>query len=140
METVIKFRAWDKKTAKMSPDFHLFGEFTLMGAVHDWQHEEAFAIGVSDYEDSLGRLNDLEIMQFTGLLDRNNVEIYEGDIVTAYFHKERGSPNYAPIVFKNGAFLWHDKPLAFDEEDNSLIGTDWAIVVGNIHENPHLLQ
>lgn len=62
-----------------------------------------------------------ELMQFTGLHDRNGKEIYEGDIVK----------------------LYHDKLGVYWDKDGhwSHCGLlDLSEVIGNIHENPELLE
>ncbi|WP_101690711.1 YopX family protein [Dysgonomonas massiliensis] len=78
--------------------------------------------------------------QFTELKDINGIEIYEGDICKIYFNY--CSDKIGVVYFENGCFYVDDKhpsgnlPLkSFREgEDNTLE------VIGNIHDNPELLQ
>ena len=56
----IKFRAWDKVNNKM----------------YDWKYLFSFKSVCGLFDNS-----NLELMQFTGLLDSSGKEIYEGDIV-----------------------------------------------------------
>lgn len=151
----IKFRAWDKKTLKMSPAFVLFGEFTLLGAVHEWQRESAFDIGLKDYNDSLGRLNNLEIMQFTGLYDKNGKEIYEGDVLefTDKWEWYKGSygikMHFAePERLKELRQQYEKEPMerrviempeCYNWLLSSEVQTYW-LVIGNIYENSELLK
>lgn len=128
----IKFRAWDKVAKAMSPEFVLFGEFTLMGAVHSWQHH----VG-NTAKTSLEALDDLEIMQFTGLKDKNGKEIYEWDIIKWKF-VDAGEPyddmEYTEVVEWDecGFFLDGGAPLT--------VAIDDCEVIGNIYENPELLK
>ena len=81
---------------------------------------------------------DVTLMQYTGLKDRNGVEIYEGDIVgytTNYYGKLR-TDNKQTIKWEDD--MEHDGfgcPLA---TGFLLRGYDWE-VIGNIYENPELL-
>lgn len=86
-----------------------------------------------DEEDNFGSASgesDFKLMQYTGLKDKNGVEIYEGDILD---YQWKSSTRDLLIV------EWSEKDACF------LIGfvkTDYAIaygeVVGNIYENPEL--
>ena len=132
----IKFRAWDEKNKKIS----------IVEKIN-------FLTGEIDTELCLDNENELIIMQFTGLLDKNGKEIYEGDIVRA-----QGQFNqYLQVVeFHNSAETsgrgWvgvnkiiEANPITKSPRENierfSYFSwpSHWEII-GNIHENPELLK
>lgn len=74
------------------------------------------------------------IMQFTGLLDKNGKEIYEGDILRGTSGSIR-----EPVTFSNGRFICdHDK------KGGNYLGTPsfgkYHEIIGNIYQNPELLK
>lgn len=111
----IKFRAFNKRDKRMYQVTGITCSPTLSAwIVNTEEHDELIVSGESG-----------EIMQYTGLKDRNGKEIYEGDIIS--YMQDEDCPK--EVYYKDGAF-W---PIVS-------FGTETAVVVlGNIYENPELL-
>lgn len=130
----LKFRVWDKAAKRMSMPFSLFGEFTLIGAVHSWQRESGLQ------RDSIGALNDLIEMEFTGLKDEKGNDVFEGDILR--FNPDHRFFNWI-VEFNDGCFviinIGVDGYLGdrFKFESSFFSNRE---VIGNIYENPELLK
>ena len=77
----------------------------------------------------------VHVMQFTGLLDNNGAEIYEGDVVTGYCCDYEGP---FEVFFHEGTFsVKADEsyfPCLFECSPEKNVE-----VIGNIYENPELL-
>lgn len=77
--------------------------------------------------------------QYTGLKDKNDKKIFEGDIVRAKDSFFYNDGNYK-IVYMKGSFIALDK----DESEEVTFGKDVSLdafeVIGNIHDNPELLK
>lgn len=81
--------------------------------------------------------SDVIAMQFTGLKDRDGVNIYEGDILET-------SDRIIQVVWHNYAGQWDTDFIRYKGElsSNGLLNLEWkykATVIGNIYENPELL-
>ncbi len=127
----IKFRAYNKDTEKM----YKVGQVSLEKGIWSWEPDDREYIGMSmPYQPSF------VLMQFTGLHDKNNQEIYEGDIV--YCQTKFGKAK-AIIKFINGKFVsFWDSALTHPQNGHCIASYDInsrVEVIGNIYENPGLL-
>jgi uncharacterized phage protein (TIGR01671 family) len=88
--------------------------------------------------------HDIELMQFTGLLDKNGKEIYEGDIVKyarlGYRKNQIGKIRWVDCCFVVVTDLWLRRGLALEQKELiALQGGFETEVIGNVWENPMLL-
>ena len=128
----IKFRAWDKKAKCM----------ISVGKI-SFPANKVFAY--TDDQD-WGLLEDVkisELMQFTGLKDRNGVEIYEGDIVSIKSQYETDQPidTKAKVEFSDGSFRIDFYAMILNWAVLEYTKSNWLIeVIGNIYESKNLLE
>jgi uncharacterized phage protein (TIGR01671 family) len=123
----IKFRVWDKHLNKFHFDINPCEGFWSCDGRPVFCHECESA----DYKD-VNFEDNFIFQQFTGLLDSNGVEIYEGDLC------ETKKPNsYLDGIYE---VTWHKTKGRWHYKDEDLYqvgceGNTKCKVVGNIFEN-----
>jgi len=155
----IKFRAWDKKRKKMIYDYiedksmdrdDTYIMIELDGTVHAYDSDDAGKNGLWEHENDNF---DLEVMQYTGLKDKNGKEIYEGDIIrddwlgTAEIRYNDIIAGYWAKLFKRKKYVsmndidseYIDITL-LAENVGEKAGKIEQEVIGNIYENPELVK
>jgi uncharacterized phage protein (TIGR01671 family) len=167
MNRAIKFRAWSKVYNEMLYDHfalttdgtpyplnYLCGDYAIANSEevegllkrnHDIDYPVVMDFAVFAHED-------LILMQFTGLLDKNGKEIYEGDVVKYTEHPDYTLPSFVAEIAWDAdyaAFVYL-KPVPwepyhvhalFSEHDEILHDVLGHMeVIGNIYENGSLLD
>lgn len=138
----IKFRAWDKTEEKLK----LVGGIVFdKGVITEVDNDDGSLLW-----ESSGIGTNYELMQFSGLHDKNGKEIYEGDICRTSMETQLGK---IQVV---GVMRWQETEARFSIEGETpdfiemknydVLGgavddrADVPEVIGNIYENPELLE
>lgn len=148
MNRELKFRAWHKPTNEMywfdvlnGMKHGTGGGYIPMALVCD-------AITIRTYKDNLKAIDpmDCELMQYTGLQDKNGKEIYEGDILLCheYDSSDIGGKiiqtfKNAVVGFENGSFYYYPKGN-MKQHHQLLMYAYMPEIIGNIYQNPELLN
>lgn len=122
----IKFRAWDKEQKE-------WVKYSITDNIPIFCHNTSRWKTDKEGERFI-------LCQYTGLKDKNDREIYEGDIVRNF-----GS-DYVPVYTKGIYMALNTEQLKYPEEHRQLstqfnvIWRNGCEIVGNIYENPELLE
>ncbi len=143
-EREIKFRAWDKdKEEMLTPDMSEWCINFENGGIDVLESNMNF----STQEDCYISIENYELMQFTGLKDKNGKEIYEGDIIDYLGTFESGDGYRGEIKFDEGVYYFMGKSKIGRKAGviSSYVGLahekayQHCEVIGNIYENSELL-
>ncbi len=105
----------------------------------EWVYGFPFAIhaglvveGIETWDGDRPRIDPETVGQYTGLTDKNGKRIFEGDVV-AY-------PEYGnlAVVWDDGLFQLAKNETFYERLDH--YSSAAAIIIGNIHDNPELLE
>ena len=131
-----KFRAWDKEGHRMIPSKYLHSI--------DLLEEQVTERTKCNYTFSLHSIpfDRVEIMQSTGLQDKNGQEIFEGDVVQfedCYTESDFLYINKGIVEWSQGSFTVTNRDSVEMEDllDGEILD---VTIIGNIHENPNLVE
>lgn len=136
----LKFRAWDKQRNRYVGDGEVV--FKSYGS-------EASVVVCPNSQDYIGDICHDEyvddgrfvIEQYTGVKDKNGKEIYEGDILWWEHYYGMTGEN----IETTAKVYWEEKDASFVVGDwfeplGPLVVEDKVEVIGNVHENPELIE
>ena len=161
---VIKFRCWNGAEMLNNVGFHPFEIQDLKDTNQYQKDEEGRYVICPDFVS-------YKLMQYVGLTDKHNNEIYEGDIVKRVYYPMGARPSvyeYSHIgvveyqynsfgvvnKLRIGTQLKPEECLSYERESREIYkhpsqGKDWFdsgirffdyVVIGNIYQNPELIE
>ena len=138
----IKFRLWNKKCYCLSflnefDNETLFLSGNKIYEIYAGQSYDGSYLDIEDISD------DYILMQYTCLRDKNDKEIYEGDIVTLSYNGDCRLKIYTrTIIFECGMFICASESGSGASLYSrvTLVTPPVFEVIGNIYENPELLD
>ena len=117
------------------------------------ERKEMFEIASIDFEEKKAALSNgiikllnvdskqFELLQYTGLKDKNGKEIYEGDIIKYKFPYDRRLKHISPVKFLETKASFGIKDRYGNETQlYRITANNYFEVIGNIYENKNLLE
>lgn len=133
----IRFRAWHKELQKMAPVTDIaWLDDTLEVSLYSNENEIALTC----------TLDEIELMQSTGLKSKDDVEIFEGDILDVCPHLvDKRNQRLYHVKYDVINAAWHLRNVG--EPFKDMLSwykfceavTERSVVIGNLFENPELL-
>lgn len=130
MNDKLRFRAWIKSLYELKVITNIDFMLKEIEVVLDVDIESGI-IKSAKYD-----FNDIEIMQCTGLKDKNGVLIFEDDIVQ---YEDYGEMMTDCVTMNHFPSCWLEHE-SFGYEGENLITPGCTVVIGNKYENPELLK
>lgn len=138
MRREIKFRAWKRPTKTLAYGVYPHGSYVCFPNSLPLPEDKQTPYS-GDKQDGYFEARKCELMQFTGLHDKNGKEIYEGDIVTTNYPTVKNMADAWVVEFGHTG-MYQMAVGSFKQSIHELVYNDWKLeVIGNIHENPELL-
>ena len=119
-----KYRAWDKEIKMMIEISLIDFEKHVIRGTH-WKFGETESI----------KFNDIALMQSTGLFDKNNKEIFEGDILGT----KDGLLN-GVVEYRSDLGMWTNSLIRYNNFERLCNVANSREIIGNIYETPEILE
>lgn len=142
-----KFRAFDSlRKVMIATGYHVIGEVTMFGIIDQYIAEHL------EGKSHLDRYKDIVESQFTGVLDKDGNEIYDGDILGGEIYKVRldgTKVENSEYQSEPKQILWVEDSWGYRTKLSHLpkdsftrgitIPAKYFYIIGNIFENPELI-
>ena len=132
----IKFRCWDNGRKVMVPY-----DAPSITACHNYLQIHNYEGKYCKEKEGRTTIPNFELMQYTGLKDKNGNEIYDGDLLEVVYYW--GEEDYAEVCWNTKRAEWRLKRKGEYYESLGSCFSDGCCVwevIGNIFETPELLK
>jgi len=140
MKRQIEFKAWhieEKKMCEVSVINLSKGAFLVgvkLGPDLFDEEDEEKEFNLTPQDGRFCYFDEFELLQFTGLTDKNGMKIFEGDIC------KYGNDTNCEIIFENQYFCATIEGSECRTHLHIMGGVNKWEVIGNIHDNPELIK